>query len=401
MKRFALAAVTAQGIQAAVSFVLQILVLRLLGVSDYGRFAILYGVIVLAMAVISGLVGDSLVVLHREQHRIRAALELMTLWTSLGAAIISAGIALLTGFVDAVEAAVFGLALLLFSVMEVVRRLLVAHLRFLRAAMGDVIGLVCALAVVLPFWHGSGLALWTFLAAMAVGQAVAILVGWRMLPREERSLVRPGSPDLGAVWRYGSWRALQQTLRPGLFTVVRMLVQAFAGIAAVGLLEAARTYVSPLTLVVGSFSSLLFVRFAERAKAGGRGSLREADRVVLLLLLLSVVLGGVALVLAPVVGPLVFDIHLDQVSVISWVAYGMSIAMVTPYGALSAVSGRQMVVFLIRLGDTVLGIVLTALALALGAPFEVAPFLLAIASLLGGIGLRIVAARGEAESQGT
>lgn len=399
MKRFALAAVTAQGVQAVVSFVLQILVLRLLGVSDYGRFAILYGVIVLAMALVSGLVGDSLVVLHREQRGIRAALELMTLWTSAGVAVLAVSAALLTGFVDAVEAVAFGVALILFTAMEVVRRLLVAHLRFIRAAMGDVIGFICAMAVVLPFWQGRGLALSAFLLAMAMGQAVAIVVGVLMLPRDERFLVMPRSPDFGTVWRYGFWRALQQTLRPGLFTVVRMLVQAFAGIAAVGLLEAARTYVSPLTLVVGSFSSLLFVRFADRAKAGGRGSLREADRVVILLLLLSVVLGGAALAAAPAVGPVIFDVNLDLVSVIGWVAYGMSVAMVTPYGALSAVSGRQMVVFLIRFGDTTLGILLSALALALGAPFAVAPFLLAIASLLGGVGLRAVASRGEAERQ--
>jgi O-antigen/teichoic acid export membrane protein len=39
MKKKALSAIAAQGVQAGISFVLQILVLRTLGVDDYGRFA--------------------------------------------------------------------------------------------------------------------------------------------------------------------------------------------------------------------------------------------------------------------------------------------------------------------------------------------------------------------------
>ncbi len=61
----ALGALLAQGAQAGVSFVLQVLVARLLGIEELGRFAILYGVIVIATGIVSGVVGDSLVVLDR------------------------------------------------------------------------------------------------------------------------------------------------------------------------------------------------------------------------------------------------------------------------------------------------------------------------------------------------
>ena len=72
MKRKALGAVIAQAAQAGIGLLLQILVARLLGIDEYGRFAILYGVVIVATAVVTGLIGDSLVVLERSQRAIRA-----------------------------------------------------------------------------------------------------------------------------------------------------------------------------------------------------------------------------------------------------------------------------------------------------------------------------------------
>ncbi|MDO5735948.1 MAG: hypothetical protein Q4P15_05690 [Propionibacteriaceae bacterium] len=395
MRKKAVAAIAAQGIQAGISFILQIVVLRVLGIDDYGRFAVLYGIVVLVMAVMSGLVGDSLVVLQREEPRIRAALEGFALIMSLSAGCIAAGLAVLTGFADPRESLVFGVGLVSYTIMEIVRRMLIAHMLFTRAAIADATGFGCAVAVLLTGHWTSGLSLWIVLGATAVGQVVGCLVGWRMLPSTERLLVPIRDPDFAAVWRYGSWRGLQQTLRPALFTIVRVLVIGSVGLAAVGILEAARTFVSPLMLVVGSLSSLLFVRFANLAKAGRAGSLREADRVVVALLLLSVALGGIALLLAPWAGPLIFNIELDRLAIIGWITYGISVAMVTPYGALSAVTGRQTTVFFVRLADTALAAGIAAAVLSGGGSFRTVPFVLAATSLLGGVALRWVAARGE------
>jgi O-antigen/teichoic acid export membrane protein len=213
-----------------------------------------------------------------------------------------------------------------------------------------------------------------------------------LVPREDRQLVALRGADYSAVWKYGSWRGLQQTLRPAMFTITRLLVLTFAGLMAVGELEAARTYTSPLVLVVGGFSSFLFVRFAGKHRQGAGGSRREADLTVLLLLGLTVLMGAVAVVCLPWLGPLLFGVPLDTLAVVAWIAYGTSVAMVTPYGALSAVSGRQTAVFLIRLGDTILGLVAVALLLATGWMSSWVPFVLALASTAGGLGLRRLAA---------
>lgn len=398
MKRKALGAVIAQAAQAGIGLLLQILVARLLGIEEYGRFAILYGVVIVATAVVTGLIGDSLVVLDRSQRALRAGLEAMLVLTSVVLAVGAFLIAWLTGFSDPWESALFAVALAAFAVEEIVRRLLIAHLSFVRTALTDATGFVVALAIILTVHLAGTLSLAAFLGGIAAGQIVATIVGWVLVPRVDRRLVGLRGADLAAVWRYGMWRGLQQVLRPSLFTVVRLLVLAGAGLTAVGLLEAARTYTSPLILVIGGLSSFLFVRFADQHKAGTGASVREADRVVGFLLIGTVVMSVIAVLLIPWVSPLLFDVTVDPLAVTAWLAYGMSVAIVTPYGALGAVGGRQIAVFVIRLSDTVLAIVAAIVLLALGAEPSTLPFALAAASMLGGVGLRwLVSSTGRSE----
>lgn len=392
MRSKAVGAVAAQSTQALISLTLQIMVSRILGIAEFGQFAILYGVIVLATAVITGLVGDTLIVLERSRRSIRAALEGILAAVTVAVAVVAGLIASVTGFVSTLEAVIFAAALAVFAVEEVVRRLLMASMAFGRVMAADLTGFAIALIALGAVWLVRPLTLTAFLGAIAAGQVVATIVGWLLVPREDRYLVGLRGADYAAVWKYGSWRGVQQTLRPAMFTVTRLLVLGFAGLVAVGQLEAARTYTSPLILVVGGFSSFLFVRFAGKRREGAGGSLREADLTVLVLLGLTVVMGAVAVLCAPWLGPLLFGVPLDVVAVVAWIAYGTSVAMVTPYGALSAVSGRQAAVFGIRLGDTVLGLIAAALLLAAGGTPSWVPIALAVASLLGGIGLRWLAA---------
>ena len=168
MKRKALGAVIAQAAQAGIGLLLQILVARLLGIDEYGRFAILYGVVIVATAVVTGLIGDSLVVLERSQRAIRAGLQAMLLITS---AVLAAGAFLtawLTGFSDALEAAIFAVALAAFAVEEIVRRLLIAHMSFVRTAATDISGFIVALAIILAVNATGTLSLGVFLSLIHI-----------------------------------------------------------------------------------------------------------------------------------------------------------------------------------------------------------------------------------------
>ena len=110
MKRSAVGAVAAQGAQALASFVLQVAVAKVLGISALGAFAILYGVVVLASATVTGFVGDSLVVLDRRSRPIRSALEQYALAFAVGGGVLAGVVTTALGFTSVLEGALLALA---------------------------------------------------------------------------------------------------------------------------------------------------------------------------------------------------------------------------------------------------------------------------------------------------
>jgi O-antigen/teichoic acid export membrane protein len=182
----AVGAILAQGAQAGISFVLQVLVARTLGIEELGRFAILYGVIVIVTGVVTGVVGDSLVVLDRAHAPIRSALQGTTLVLATAGGLIGAVTFLLVGLVTPIEALLFAGATALFTTEEVLRRLLMAHFAFYRVIAADLGGFAVALAIVLAAGAASASSLAVFLGAICAGQAVAIVLAVVLLPRHER-----------------------------------------------------------------------------------------------------------------------------------------------------------------------------------------------------------------------
>ena len=67
--------IAAQAAQSGAAFVIQVLASRALGADGFATFALLYGAIIMATALTSGLVGDSLTVLNRHDPSIRAGLR--------------------------------------------------------------------------------------------------------------------------------------------------------------------------------------------------------------------------------------------------------------------------------------------------------------------------------------
>lgn len=386
----ALGAILAQGTQAGISFVLQVLVARVLGVEELGRFAILYGVIVVLTGVVTGVVGDSLVVLDRQHPPIRSALQGVAVTLAVTGALVSGAVLAAIGLITPVEAVLFATAAVLFTLEEVLRRLLMADFAFLRVVAADASGFALALAIVLLAMATGAVDLAWFLAAIAAGQALAILGAVLLLPRPERSLARPQRGGLAAVLDYGTWRGLQQLLRPGMLTAVRLAIGGFAGLAAVGLLEAARVYVAPALLIVGGLTSYLFVRYAKDRTLPYRAVLRRADRTVLALVAATIVLGSAALAVLPWLGPLLFAVTPEFWAVVGWLAFTVAVAATTPYGTLAAVHGGQRRVFAIRLTDTVVSIAAVAALLATGQPPLWAPLVLAVGALLGGLTIRVL-----------
>ncbi|WP_326967262.1 hypothetical protein [Arthrobacter sp. CG_A4] len=384
VSRSALGGIAAQGSQALASFALQLVAAMTLGLDGLGQFAILYGVILLVTAIVSGFVGDTLTVLDRRNPSVRFTLQLWCLGLSVGAGLCGAAVALATGFLAPPGALIFGGAITFFALEDTVRRLLMADLLFWKVVVVDLAGLGGALAALGLAAVAGPLSLATCFAAIICGQLVALAIGILILPKDERFLILRAQALSPAVARFGIWRSLQQAVRPALLTAVRVAVTLMAGLAATGQLEVARIYVAPIMLIVSGASSYLFAAFAREKGVPIKQMLRAADRGVAALTLVALGSGIIAMVLLPAVGQLVGGQKPDVIAVLGWIVYATSVAAVTPYGALAAVRGKQAGVLGIRLTDSAVSLLLVGTFVTLTGGFILAPVLMAIGSLLGG-----------------
>jgi O-antigen/teichoic acid export membrane protein len=379
----ALGALSAQTVLALNSFVLQVLASRELGAAGLGTFALLFGAIVMATAFTTGLIGDSLTVLDRSQSSIRAAL--FRLGWLLVTALLSFGVSV--NYLPVTTAVLFTVAMAVFVMADVSRRMLMANLRFWRLAIVDSLALVATLLFLGAFSLGGPLRLNHFIAALATGQAVACLLALTQLPASERSIGGRGWGDWRAVLDYGMWRAVQQFVRPTTLNAARWIVLIAAGTAAVGELEAARVFVAPAMLLVQGFGSYLFSSYAADRDYDTAHLVTRADRAATAMLIGAVFIAVLAGFLLPFVGDWLtggtFDLSL--IAVLGWSCYTASCAAVLPYGSLAAVRGKQQLVLTIRLADSALSLALAAvLILGVGVGTFWMPWMLSIGSFVGG-----------------
>jgi O-antigen/teichoic acid export membrane protein len=389
-------AVSAQFSQALGSFLLQILAARLLGKEGLAVFAVLFGLVVVGTAVVSGFVGDSLTVLDRADRAVRSGLQwwLVALSTVLGL-VATLGLGG-SGYLTWHQAVAFGLAGVAFVVEDTIRRLLMASLRFWSIVVVDLVGLLGSVGLVaIVSWSGVEVTLTHFLEGLVVGQVVATAVGVFMLPADDRwwASREPGHDGRSRVFEYGKWRALQVSVRPTMLAIMRVIAVAGVGRAAYGELEGARLFVAPAMLAVNGASSYLFARFARTKDESTLKLLRQADIGVAALAAVSLVLGIGAAVAAPTLGSSIVgeEFDLDRWGVLGWSVYAAATAAATPYGVLAAVRGRQAATLVVRLVDSVLALVGVALVVSLAsAPWSTSaiPYVMGLFALGGGIGIR-------------
>ena len=380
-------AVAGQATLALGSFVLQLLAARTLGAEGLGVFALLFGSVVIATAVSSGLIGDSLTVLDRHDPVLRAALAGSALSVVGGSAAAAFVLGSALGSLRVSTAALFAAATAAFMTADLLRRTLMACQRYWRLVAVDSGAFVAAMGVLLLL-RGHGLTIDSFLAALLVGQVAACLVALRSLPRAERRLPTRQRGGLRAVLAFGSWRAAQQFVRPTTLNLMRWLVLVTAGQVAVGRLEAARLFVAPAMLLVQGVGAYLFSSYAAGRDEPMSTLLRRADRGAATLLAVCGAVAVAATASAPVLGPVLTGGRFDLATsaVLGWGLYAASCAVVLPYGSLAAVRGDQAKVFGLRVLDSLAGLAAIALALVwAGLPVATAPWLLAAGSVAAGV----------------
>ncbi|WP_346621725.1 hypothetical protein [Blastococcus montanus] len=342
-------AVAAQATQALGGLVLQVAAARSLGASGLAGFALVYGAIVLVTAVSSGLVGDSLTVLDRQERGVRAALHVWAAALAGAMGLAGAAVCALSGLTRPGEAVLIGLAAAAFMVEDLLRRLLMAAGRFWALPAVDLVALAGALAVLVLAATRGGLVLGDFVLALLAGQLLAAGVAWWRLPALERPAGPWRRPALRAVWAFGVYRAAAQVIRPALLTLLRLLVITAAGAAAYGPIEAARVVTAPTLLVVGGLGSFLlpwFVAGRESPAAGLRSADRAASGLVMVVALLGIAAVGFLPWLAPLLTGGTFAVPATAVA--GWSLYAVASALLLPYAAMAAAHHQQRRVLALR-----------------------------------------------------
>src|SRR5688500_6407264 len=348
LRRPASGAVAGQVTQALAGLVLPVAAARYLGAAGLATFALIYGLVVLVTAVASGMVGDSLTVLDRTAPRVRAGLHAWAVLVAGGAGLTGGVIAAATGVVPAWAAAVLGLAFVAFVLEDTLRRLLMASGRYWSLPAVDMTSLVFALGTLILCALAGELTLSSFFLALLAGQTAAGVVAWCWVPAAERPRGPWRSPDLGAVWSFVVWRAAAQMIRPGLLSGLRFVVVGLAGAAAYGPLEAARVYTAPtltIVAVLGSFLLPHYVTMSRNAAGENRPvtrALRSADRVAMGLAGAVALISVAAVLLQPVVEPLLTggDYDMPVLAVAGWGAYAVAGAVLLPYSGVATVQRR-------------------------------------------------------------
>lgn len=387
----ALGAVAASFSQALGSFTLQLFAARALGAAGLGLFALIYSVIVMASAVSTGLIGDSLTILDRQRDTIRSGLQRWAVTAALASGLAAAAATALSRTLTPRGSILLGAALAVFLLEDALRRLLMASMRFWLLVLVDGAGLVVALATLGLASTAGPLTIDTFLLALLFGQTVAMVVAMPLLPQVERRLAPWRPAAMAEVWRFGSWRAAQQSIRPTMLTLARVLIILAVGRAAFGQLEASRVYMAPAILLVGGVGSYLMSSYAQRKHVALEELLRKADRASVLMLGMTVGLGGLATAGAAELGRLVTGggYDLSPVAVFGWAMYAASTAAVMPFASLAAVRGRQPLIVALRIADSALSVLCLWLVLfVLGIDVSWAPYALAVGSFVGGFVIR-------------
>lgn len=387
----AVAAILAQVWQALGSFLIQLLAARLLGAAGLAMVSLSYGVIILATALVSGMVGDTLTILDRDRPATRSALQgvaaVLTGVASLGGAAALVGFGVLTPS----GGVAFVAACATFMIEELVRRLHMATLGFWRLLAIDSVAVCLTMAVIAGGWVLGAVSLTWFLWAIAAGQGAGLVLGWLLLPTAERMIVPFRRGAVREVAAFGAVRGVQVSLSPVVQTVSRILVTAAAGATALGQLEAARVAMAPAMLMAQGFGSFLLATYARRKSSPLEDLLRLARRASVSLAVVILFLAVLAGILTPWVGGLITGgrFVVEQAAVVGWGLFAAASASLQPFASLAAVRGAQRRVLAMRLTDSCVALsTLWIVLMALSWTPTATPFVLAAGLALGGVLVR-------------
>lgn len=376
------AAVLSQGVVAGSSLVLQWLALWQLGRDGLGTFAILSGgIVVTVTALHTGWVGDPLAIVDRHAPALRRALRLMTVGSIALATVGGTLAAAALTDLGWPTAGLFGVALGAWVAEESGRRLMMARLDFWSLVANDVAYALGALGAAGVGVATGRLTMGWLIGSMLVGSLAAVVAALRQLPAEELRAGPRVRPDFAEIARFSVWRSGQLAMRPLGMLGSRVVVQSLTSTSTLGLIEAGRLLVAPVLTAANGFGGFILPWFARRHRE------RELDLGVVARV--SGICAAAALACLPaafLLRPLVERIDgsgsIPTPLVVAWCCFAVGYAANIPLVNALTSARHSRDVFLGRVVDAALVLVLTWLAVVVGAEMSV-PALMTLGMVVG------------------
>lgn len=363
-RRQAFAAVGAQGVQAAASFVLQVYAVRTLGLVGYGSFTVLLSLLIVLSAIQAGLRDGGIVLSHADPGMAPALATAQWIGALVAGAIGMAVVAVL-GLTGAPGIALFGAMVVLWVLEEAVRRALMAKMRFEQVVLNDLVYAVVSVGAAFALVGSEAMVgLDAFVAAMALGALAATVFGISLqVPVAILVPSRSHGARLRRLASFAAWRSWQGLVRPLSVFATRAGVGALSGAASLGRLEAGRLLVAPFAVVSNGLGTFLLPYYLRQQERQGPAWRRAVLRPALILLVAGVVGGAALVVLAGLFGDALTGGAAASTPVVAgWVVYTVLDGASTPLGVAAISLGHTRRVAAARTVGAVVG---TALALGL------------------------------------
>ncbi len=390
-------AITSQGVNALSSLVIQVIGARALGVPAFGKFILIYSVLIALTALYTGWVGDSIVVLDRKHPRIRAGIAAsICAWAIAAAATgITCGLVIGSSWVMSLELAAL---LTVWLVEETGRRIYTARRRYWSLTANDLIYNAVALAgIALVNYATSGLTIERLLICMIVGSGVAVAVSGVSLPRTESLFPRPEWESFRQVAGFGMWRSFNVGVRPVGWFLARSLAIAVYGAAALASIQAAWLLVAPAMVLVNGAGVFLLPFLREQELSQGRLKLATLRAPIALLAAASLAWSTVAIGLSRPLGKLLFSdqeskLRVGHWATVGWSAYVVALSLAMPPALALVARQRPRLVARAQLIEISVGVALVATCCAV-APYWALPFAMALGVAAGACAMYVTAAR--------
>lgn len=390
-------AIAAQFVLAGASLLLQAVAARSLGVEGFAHYVLVYGALVLVVALYTSWFGDALTVFDRFDARVRTAL----LWSLIGG-VVSGSLSLAVFgsiFLRGIEVVAVAVVAATWIVNESTRRMFTARTEFWRLAVNDLFGAAVTAAVVgSAAIIGDGLTLASMFLAMAAGNLGSAVLACRRLPSAEFAYPGFRGGAVGDLARFSGWRSAQAGVRPSALLMSRIIIAATAGTAGVASVEAARLLLAPALTVANGSGSYFLSSYARIARSGRAPRSRDAVRATLVVAGSMSILGAVTVALS---GPLArivtggqFDV--DTRAVAGWALYTVVFAATLPMTGMAVTRKQSRFVFWLRAGEMSLGLgTLFALLVVDSALFWTAPYCLGVGGVVTALLLWAYLRRGD------